>query len=117
MNKLDSSLNSIGQSFESMFKSAHILPQQKYFTVPIYKFCVDKIGNVAATGVSFLAADLIMHQLLPQTLTCLASQIIPNDWQDSLGLEDACNLSYDYIKTLYWSAYAIPVMYAKYKRN
>lgn len=112
MNKLDGCLNFVGQRFESAIRIAKILPQHKYFTIPIYKFCVDKIGTVAATGVSFLAADLVVHQLIPKIIACSVSQIITNK-----KLEDSCNLSYNYAQTLYWAAIAIPVMYAKYKRN
>lgn len=117
MNILDNRLNSIGRSLELGFRSVKHLPHYKYFIGPLYKFCVNKMGSVAATGVSFLAADLVIHQLIPQAILCLTSQVVPRDWEGTLKLEDSCNSPYSYVKTLCWSALAIPVMYTKYKRN
>jgi hypothetical protein len=113
MNNLDSRLNNFGQNMEGLFRSCKNFPQYKYFTVPVYKYCANKVGPVAATGLSFFAADLVFHQLAPQTIRCLVSLGIP----EIPGSEDACDISYNYYLALAWTALAIPVMYAKYKRT
>lgn len=107
---LDIKLVTIGQMLENQFRLCRGMPQYKYLTVPVYKMCVEKVGNVAATGISFLVADLIMHQLIPQTLICLASYI-------GFPQNEPCHFSYSYIKSLFWLGLALPVMYAKYKRT
>lgn len=116
MQNVESGLICVGETFERMFKNTEYYPQHRYFTRPIYKFCADKVGSVAATAVSFLAADIVLHQLVPQTIACLASQVLPGNLQGTL-LSDSCNVSYSFQKTLYWAAFAIPVMYIKYKNS
>lgn len=110
MNNLEGALNTVGQHMEAGFRVCKNMPQYKYFTRPIYKACVGKIGDVAATGVSFLAADLVIHQFLPQVAICLTSSLV------SLTMPQ-CNLTYHVGGTLYWAAFALPVMYAKYKKH
>jgi hypothetical protein len=117
ISNIDNVLNTVGQRMEAMFREAKECPQHKYFTLPIYKTCAKKIGSVAATGVTFLAADLILHQLAPQVLICLAHQIAPDTLDESWPFNNTCNISWNYKLTLAWIAYALPVMYAKYKRE
>lgn len=123
INFFDNTLTNVGENFENMFRSCKKmgLPQYKYFTVPIYKSCVGRIGEVAATGISFFAADLILHQAALQVLNCMSSYLLspitPDSLEEHLGFKEACHPSYSYLKTLCWAAFAIPVMYAKYKRQ
>jgi hypothetical protein len=112
LSSLDSGLFNIGSTFEHIFRSCKNAPQYKYLTVPIYKACVEKMGPVAATALSFLSADLIVHQLLPQAVNCLSSAAF-----DSKTANDSCTLSYSYGKTLYWAAMAVPIMYVKYIKS
>ena len=86
------------------------MPQCQYFTRPVYKACIKYMDPVAATAVSFLAADLVMHQLLPQAVNCLTSYILP-------GTDATCAMGWEPWKTAAWMAAALPVMYAKYQRS
>jgi hypothetical protein len=125
MKLLDSFLQDLysrGLQLEASCRAARNLPQYQYFTVPIYKFCVEKLGPVAATGVAFLAADLVLHQLIPDTLMCLGSQLVPDDtrnsyWYQTVGVENYCDFQYQPALTFLWvGCYGVPVMYAKYKK-
>ena len=99
----------VSRYVETVFRAQKILPHYKYLTRPVYKTCVKYIGPVAATAASFLAADLVLHQLLPQTINCLTSALP--------GAEATCAMGWEPWKTVYWMAAALPVMYAKYQRG
>lgn len=114
VNGLSDSLLSAGKYLEATFRECKAMPQYKYLTKPVYKFCVDKIGPVAATGMSFLSADLIMHQLLPQTVNCASNYAFDYIFPNVTNLEAACNLGWSPLTSIYWAGFAIPVMYAKY---
>ena len=104
-----------GKCMENAFRQMKNFPQYKYLTVPVYKTCVQKIGVVAATAVSFLSADLIVHQLIPQVGYCLMSYALNSMNEESDATNETCNMSYSYGKTAGWLAQAAPVMYAKYR--
>lgn len=101
-------MEDISKRFESEFSAHRFLPQYHYLTRPVYKACVEYIGPVAATAVSFLSADLIAHQLIPQTAQCCASYVFS-------GEEATCHMAWYPWLTAGWMAVALPVMYAKYQ--
>ena len=101
-----------GKGLEGAFRQMKHLPQYKYLTIPVYKACVQKIGVIAATAVSFLSADLVVHQLLPQVSSCLMNYALSSMSQE--GQVERCAVSYSYGKTEGWMAQAGAVMYAKY---
>lgn len=109
---IDNTLNSTGQSLEELCRNCKELAHYKYFIRPIYKISVKKVGTVAATGISFFVSELILHQIVPRTISCAAAQL-----SDRLRWEDSCVFSYCYPLALFWAAVAVPVMYAKYKRG
>ena len=100
----------VSRYFENVFRGMKIMPQCQYFTRPVYKACIKYMDPVAATAVSFLAADLVMHQLLPQAVNCLTSYILP-------GTDATCAMGWEPWKTAAWMAAALPVMYAKFQRS
>jgi len=108
---IDYRLRAVGEFLEgSMRRGREVgLPQFNFFTLPVYKACAEKVGNVAATGISFLVADLVLHQALPQLLTCYVSVMSYT--------EGECNPSYYYPSTLVWGTISLPIMYAKHRRN
>lgn len=124
LSTIDDNLNSAGLKLENMFNVARrVLPQNKYFLTPLYKMCVGKIGPVAATGVCFLAADLLIHQLATEAFLSLLCKMNSEDLNEGLELDgldlndrSSCQISYSFACTLSWAAFAIPVMYVKYKR-
>ncbi len=94
---------------EALFSSCRDQAQYKYLARPIYKFTATYLHPTAAVGVTFLAMDLLVHQMAPQMAICALA-----------NLEEyprACHLTWRPILTFIWSAFAIPVMYAKYKKN
>lgn len=101
---------------EKAFADQQWMPQYRYLRRPVFKFCVNFVGPVAATALSFLAADLIMHQLLPNTLGCLAS-FGPYAEAVSYVLPTTCDFSWTPWKTGVWMAAAAPVMFAKFLKS
>ncbi|MGH2611616.1 MAG: hypothetical protein ACRDFB_01040, partial [Rhabdochlamydiaceae bacterium] len=100
--------NGVCETIEKAFQNHKDFPQYKYLIRPIYKVCVEQIGPVAATAVSFLSADLLVHQLLPQITKCTTACVF-----SSLSTEIACNIAWTPWKTVVWMGLALPVMYAK----
>lgn len=96
-------------------------PQYKYFILPFYRAIVGKTGDVAATALTYLAADLVVHQLASQVAKLLfrivAKQIVPDRWAPFFGLNEPFQFKYKFKMTLAWLAFGTPVMYVKYLRN
>ena len=110
LSRLDSGVRVVGEGLEEVFRGGreYGLPQYKYLSFPIYKACSEKIGRIAAVGVSCLMTDLIAHQLLEYAACNLSNYVW--DQQD-------CQFSYNIKFGLFSCATAGLVMYAKYRRK
>ncbi len=99
-------LQAIAKVHEDMHRNCreYDFPQYTYVSVPVYKACVGKVGEVAATAVSFFVTDLVAHQVAPQVYRCLAAN------------QETCSFSYSFFALATTAVFAAPVMYAKYKR-
>ncbi|MDB6082035.1 MAG: hypothetical protein JWO53_1307 [Chlamydiia bacterium] len=110
----------IGEKLENEARFKKDFFEFKYITRPVYKSCVRKVGPVIATAISFLSADLLIHQLLGQTARCVTQYIfkpiLPNSVSELLQFEDSCTITWKPVATALWMGVAIPVMYAKYRR-
>ncbi len=95
--------------YEEMWRVLKNWPQYKYLTRPVYKFVASRSNTVIGTAASFLAADLIVHQLLPKIAKCIFNTAMEKDLP--------CNFSWDPGCSLIWLYASLPVMYAKYKRE
>jgi hypothetical protein len=114
----------VGEMMEGTFRTVKDLPQFKYFTRPLYKSLVGKIGSVAATGITFIVTDMTMHQILPKIGGCVASYIYPSFITESivgsyLGMgEGACDVGLNStVSAICWMTAGATVMYAKYRRG
>ncbi len=104
----------VAEEIEFVCQTAKNFPQYKYLTRPLYKVCVGKVGPIIATAISFLSADLLLHQLFPQTARCLTKYVLSPIESD---FKEECEFSWNPTKTAMWMCVAVPVMYAKYKKN
>ena len=93
---------------EKAFNFCKFLPQYRFITRPIYKVVVSKTNPVFATAITFLAADLIIHQFLASLSSCAYKQLV---WDD-----EPCDFSWSSYSTAAWLMLALPVMLAKYQR-
>ena len=114
----------IGEAMEGACRSLKNYPQYKYFTRPLYKSLVGKVGSVAATGITFVVTDMTMHQILPKIGGCISSYIYPSFITEStvgyyLGMgEGACDVGlYSTASAIFWMTAGATVMYAKYRRG
>lgn len=113
-----------GETMEKTCRNLKDFPQYRYFTRPLYKSLVDKVGSVAATGITFFATDMVMHQIVPKIIMCGASHIYPSFITEStlgsfLGIgEGACDVGlYSTASTIWAMTLGAAVMYAKYKHG
>ncbi|MBS0656573.1 MAG: hypothetical protein JSR46_12410 [Verrucomicrobia bacterium] len=91
------------------------LPQLKYLGRPVYKFVASKTNPVIATAASFLAVDLVVHQLLPRITLCFLANGLNSCCNFSLS--PPCNFIWNSGVSLGWLSFALPVMYAKHERQ
>lgn len=118
---VDHFMTATGEKMEKTWHSGKDWFPNKYLTRPLYKTCVSRVGPMAATAISFLSADLVMHQLMPQAARCIysntISSVMPSVLNSSLDVENSCIISWSPVATALWTCMAIPVMYAKYRRT
>lgn len=114
----------IGETIEETCRSLKDLPQYKYFTRPIYKSLVGKVGSVAATGITFMVTDMTMHQILPKISGCVGSYVYPSFITEStlgsyLGIgAGACDIGLSSTTSaVFWMTTGAAVMYAKYRHG
>lgn len=118
---VDQSLIALGITIENWARETRDCPQHKYLTRPVYKFFATRTGSVTAVAISFLSVDLIIHQILAQSVSCLSRQALHFAVQkltnEELPMDDQCQLSWYPLATCLWFGLATPVMYVKYKRR
>jgi hypothetical protein len=100
----DQRFESLGKGLEGIFRAFKRFPHYQYLLIPIYKFSAARIGKVAATALTFLAGDLLLHQVLGSFINC---HFIP---------EGSCHFEIKWQITLLWCAMALPIIYVKFKR-
>ena len=99
----------IAKFIEKGFRELKNWPQYKYVTRPVYKFFVPLTNPVVATALSFLSADLLIHQMsFP-----LAEYI----YNQATGACEPFHYTWCPIATASWLILAAPVMYSKYYRD
>lgn len=89
---------------EESFAELKFLPQYRFVSRPIYKWVASHSNVLLATAVSFVATDLILHQIGPAACIC------------ALSLGQECSFSYSPSSSLNWLCVALPVMIAKYHK-
>lgn len=102
----DQRLELLGRNLEDIFRCFKRFPHYRYLLIPIYKACVERVGKVAATAITFLAGDLLLHQALGAFVNC---HFISGG---------SCDFVIKWYITLLWCGFfALPVIYVKYKRE
>ncbi len=109
MLSLFSSWEEFSSGFEEIFSSSRHLPHYKYLARPIYKFAASYTHPIAAVAITFVAMDALIHQIAPKLVICALENIEE--------YPTPCHVSWVPQYSLIWGAFAIPVMYAKYKKN
>lgn len=88
------------RGYEQAWRVATILPQYRYISRPVYKFCISKTNAVFATAASFFVTEIIMHQFLIDGAKCLYDRKF-------------CKITWDPWLSAAWMTLGIPVMWAK----
>ncbi|HSW70981.1 MAG TPA: hypothetical protein VLH77_03265 [Gammaproteobacteria bacterium] len=96
-----------GLKFEAACRDLKNYLPIKYFIRPIYKCVVRRSNPVIATGVAFLAGDLILHQLGRTMISCVS---------DCFFNSGGCELTWNPLKTIIWMSVGVPVMFVKFVR-
>lgn len=116
---LDKLFSRWGEQEEARARRCKKFFQYKYFTIPVYKILAKKVGSVAATGLTYLAAHLVIHIPAAKLVGCYLAIPI-----NSLELFNSCLFSttqtvnlFFLLSTVYWFSESVPVMYVKYKRE
>lgn len=115
---LHNRLNNLGRYLERNCRICKILPHYKYVIRPLYRSCVKKTGPVLATGITFIATDLIFHQLLP-LITAKMLGITFKHFDEQSSFAPLSNMPIQWFPsiTLATALLALPVMYTKHHRN
>lgn len=95
-------------------------PHVKYLIRPFYKELAKKVGDVAATALTFMAVDVVIHQIGGYPLGCALTYLLiptfPAEIQEKIVVE-TCAFSYNVWQTVAWTSPALPIMYVKYRRK
>lgn len=118
--ELDQTLMRMGTTMEWGCREMKNFPHVRYVVRPFYRALAKKVGDVAATALTFMAADVVIHQLVGHPINCglahLLAPTFPVEIQEKIVVE-TCTFSYDYLQTFFWTAVALPIMYVKYRRK
>lgn len=109
-----------GEILEFSFRFQKHLPHYKFISRPIYKSCVNRVGEIWATAFSFLSTTTIMHHILPVSFNCLMGYTQSNNTKNFIEFymhsEDVCAIHWDASNISLWIGFATLVMYIKHKR-
>lgn len=98
-------------TIESEFSSMRHLPQYKLLARPVYKKVASYTNRAIGAAAAFFVTDIIMHQILPQALTCSLRR--PPEIEDT----SACRIKWLPGVTMFWMTFGAPVIIAKIHRD
>lgn len=117
---LDRVGTNLGTNLEKNFRQIRGSPHIKYAVRPFYKALAKRVGDVAATALTFMTVDVVIHQIGGYSINCALAYLLapkfPTEIQEKIVVE-ACTFSYDVWQMVLWTSVAFPIMYVKYQRK